>query len=155
MIFSVIWFVFTVFGSGALVAGLLFLWTGGQLGEVSGKLTPQQAELHLAELEKQRQQEEEAQERQQREVRLDRLQQQNEALQDEITRKQEERRQQRVLTKRFGEAISEAPAPTSESQNFYEKLRSGISKTREQMIDVLSNALLGSILLSSTLLSNY
>ena len=114
MIFSVIWFVFTVFGSGALVAGLLFLWTGGQLGEVSGKLTPQQAELHLAELEKQRQQEEEAQERQQREVRLDRLQQQNEALQEEITRKQEERRQQRVLTKRFGEATLEAPAPTPE-----------------------------------------
>ena len=143
MIFSVIWFVFTVFGSGALVAGLLFLWTGGQLGEVSGKLTPQQAELHLAELEKQRQQEEEAQERQQREVRLDRLQQQNEALQEEITRKQEERRQQRVLTKRFGEATLEAPAPTPEPQNFYEKLRSGISKTREQMLDGLSNALLG------------
>ena len=143
MIFSVIWFVFTVFGSGALVAGLLFLWTGGQLGEVSGKLTPQQAELHLAELEKQRQQEEEAQERQQREVRLDRLQQQNEALQEEITRKQEERRQQRVLTKRFGEATPEAPAPTPEPQNFYEKLRSGISKTREQMLDGLSNALLG------------
>ena len=48
MIFSVIWFVFTVFGSGALVAGLLFLWTDGQLGEVSEKLTPQQAELHLS-----------------------------------------------------------------------------------------------------------
>ena len=143
MIFSVIWFVFTVFGSGALVAGLLFLWTGGQLGEVSGKLTPQQAELHLAELEKQHQQEEEAQERQQRETQLDRLQQQNEPLQEEITRKQEERRQQRVLTKRFGEVISEAPVPTSEPQNFYEKLRSGISKTREQMLDGLSNALLG------------
>jgi len=80
MIFSVIWFVFTVFGSGALVAGLLFLWTDGQLGEVSEKLTPQQAELHLAELEKQRQQEEEARERKQREVQLDRLQQQNEVL---------------------------------------------------------------------------
>jgi fused signal recognition particle receptor len=143
MIFSVIWFVFTVFGSGALVAGLLFLWTGGQLGEVSEKLTPQQAELHLAELEKQRQQEEEARERKQREVRLDRLQQQNEALQEEITRKQEERRQQRTLTKRFGEVIPEAPVPTPEPQNFYEKLRSGISKTREQMLGGLSNALLG------------
>ena len=143
MIFSVIWFVFTVFGSGALVAGLLFLWTGGQLGEVSEKLTPQQAELNLAELEKQRQQEEEARERKQREVRLDRLQHQNEALQEEITRKQEELRQQRTLTKRFGEAIPEAPALTPEPQNFYEKLRSGISKTREQMLGGLSNALLG------------
>ena len=143
MIFSVIWFVFTVFGSGALVAGLLFLWTDGQLGEVSEKLTPQQAEPHLAELEKQRQQEEEARERKQREVQLDRLQQQNEVLQEEITRKQEERRQQRTLTKRFGEAIPEAPAPTPEPQKFYEKLRSGISKTREQMLGGLSNALLG------------
>ena len=142
MIFSIIWFVFTVFGSGALVAGLLFLWTGGQLGEVSEKLTPQQAELHLAELEKQRQQEEEAREQKQREVQLDRLQQQNEALQEEITRKQEERRQQRTLTKRFGEAIPEFPAPTPEPQNFYEKLRSGISKTREQMLGGLSNAYL-------------
>ena len=143
MIFSIIWFFFTVFGSGALVAGLLFLWTGGQLGEVSEKLTPQQVELHLAELEKQRQQEEEARERKQREVRLDRLQQQNEVLQEEITRKQEERRQQRTLTKRFGEAIPETPAPTPEPQNFYEKLRFGISKTREQMLGGLSNALLG------------
>ena len=83
MIFSIIWFVFTVFGSGALVAGLLFLWTGGQLGEVSEKLTPQQAELHLAELEKQRQQEEDAREQKQHEAQLDRLQQQNEALQEE------------------------------------------------------------------------
>ena len=94
-------------------------------------------------MEKQRQQEEEARERKQREVRLDRLQQQNEVLQEEITRKQEERRQQRTLTKRFGEAIPEAPALTPEPQNFYEKLRSGISKTREQMLGGLSNALLG------------
>jgi fused signal recognition particle receptor len=143
MLLSVIWFVFTLFGSGALVAGLLFLWTGGQLGEVSEKLTPQQAELHLVELEKQHQQEEEARERKQREVWLDQLQQQNEVLQEAITCKQEERRQQRTLTKRFGETVSEASTPPSESQNFYEKLRSGISKTREQMLGGLSNALLG------------
>lgn len=154
MLASIAWFLFTVFGSGALVAGTLFWLAGGSLGEVSERLTPQQAELHLAELERQRQQEEEALLQKQREVKLGRLRQQTEVLQEEINRKQEERRQQRTLTKRFGDSVVEEVPPPPEPKNFYDKLRAGISKTRDQMLGGLSDAVLGKKEINEEVLDN-
>jgi fused signal recognition particle receptor len=139
MFASIAWFVLTVFGSGALVAGVVFLLSGGAIGLPSDNLTPQQAEKHFAEYEAAR----EERERQAVEAKRAKLTEKNEVLRAEIERKQEEKRQQKTLTKKFGEGLATGEDAPAEPQNFYEKLRSGISKTRDQFWGGVSNALLG------------
>ena len=138
-------------GFALLTTGFLIFIVGVVLRLVQKKptskpLTEKEAEKKLQQLEKQRikREDAEAKEREKKEVekekeRLAQIEKEQEQLQAELRKQEEQQRNKQLLTKEI--LTEEAPAPAPE--NWLERLKQGVSKTRNHLVEGLSSILLG------------
>lgn len=151
MIELYVWFGITVVGSitliGALVKLFLVIYFVPAKVKVP-RVSKEENEKQWQKLEKQRLKiaEEEAKQRTaiakaKEEERLLKIKEKEKKIQEEIARKQEELRQKQILTKELAKEEEKVEKP--DDVPFIERLKKGISKTRNQLMQGISDAVLG------------
>jgi len=140
-------FALVVLANIILIAGLtrlgIFIYEGGTSSTESlgGDDKVSALERKHAQESKQQDKAREQKEKERTKHKVEKIKKKEEEIQKEILKKQEDARQAQTLKKEWAAPEVEEVAP--EPQNFLERLKQGVSKTRNQLWGGLGNAVLG------------